>query len=645
VKEAVRTVLLVLLLVGYRGVSGSSGSTLFYFCVLDKFMRITQIFLLFSFLCSSSVAIAQLNKSAYWNNNTQLLPWRMVPTVTDVSYTDLDKDGDPDVLKAFINDSVPIVWIDDDDDMKKGDWEGDTDSDCLLIDRNKDGVFAGPDDFSIDWCDEDKNGKADIQLIASNGGLKHRGYFDWKADFMYILDEDEDNIMHYVDWNRILMQAWEHNGHANFFYDYHGNSTFLKMHASTFRINDLRYNWENPFIFYDTDNDKLTEMAIRLVDSPRFRDADSTKNGFDKIDPTHDVLFTRNIDYAALAWDLDNDNGPSNEFDFDMSLLFKGKGFEYTDQVHRFRSLAGLPAANKYFYDARWRNLQELVFPDRNAAADLIFTRGDWKECRLIFDEDDDCNRWERVEFYDPKDPFIIGTGKGGLDHNKQADASGDRGEFDLDNSGKGKLYLGLFDGRIHLYGAEWGAWRIDQTTFSYQGFGGEYDRWNKGRIQIQPEKFATVKYADTDNNGFIDQIEYDLDGDKLFEEKISLIALGIDDKQALFETGTSAYNDFNKLFSRVAEQMWKRAVQAVELAAKLRISTNWYAFYKQPRSIQEKYDFGFWLNFYLYRDIKHIAAQTNNKALLSKIDRAYYSGDWSLVNSSMLQHPTKNKN
>jgi hypothetical protein len=153
------------------------------------------------------------------------------------------------------------------------------------------------------------------------------------------------------------------------------------------------------------------------------------------------------------------------------------------------------------------------------------------------------------------------------------------------------------------------------------------------------------VKYADTDNNGFIDQIEYDLDGDKLFEEKISLIALGIDDKQALFETGTSAYNDFNKLFSRVAEQMWKRAVQAVELAAKLRISTNWYAFYKQPRSIQEKYDFGFWLNFYLYRDIKHIAAQTNNKALLSKIDRAYYSGDWSLVNSSMLQHPTKNKN
>jgi len=28
----------------------------------------------------------------------------------------------------------------------------------------------------------------------------------------------------------------------------------------------------------------------------------------------------------------------------------------------------------------------------------------EWDYCWFVFDEDDDCNRWERVEFYEPKD-------------------------------------------------------------------------------------------------------------------------------------------------------------------------------------------------------------------------------------------------
>ena len=300
---------------------------------------------------------AQENGPAYWNRNTQLIPWRMMPSITKITYADLDKDGDPDVLKAMINDSMPVVWIDDDDDMKTGDREGDTDNDCLLIDRNRDGIFAGPLDFSIDWSDEDGDGKADIQLIVNNAGTKVRNYFDWGADFMYIMDDDKDQIMHFVDWNKIMMRAWEHYGHSNFYKDYSGNSTFLKMHASSFRISDLRFNWENPFIFYDEDQDQLTEMAIRLVDTPKFRDAaNPKKNGFQLIDSSLDVQFTKRIDYAAITWDLDNDNGPGNEFDFDMSLLFKGRGFSYEDQGHPFKNLKGLAAANHLMYDSRWRS-------------------------------------------------------------------------------------------------------------------------------------------------------------------------------------------------------------------------------------------------------------------------------------------------
>lgn len=599
--------------------------------MLKKKLINSAIFLVIIFYSSS--LFSQKNNISYWNDNTQLLPWRMIPTISKITYLDLDKDGDPDILKAMLNDSIPILWIDDDDDMKMEDKEGDTDDDCLLIDKNKDGIFAGPFDFSIDWIDEDHDGKADIQLIVNNAGTKVRNYFDWDADFMYVLDVDKDQIMHYVDWNKIMMRAWEHYGHANFYKDYNGNSTFLKMHASSFRISDLRYNWENPFIFYDTDKDGLTEWAIRLVDTPFFRDSSNNKkNNFNLIDPSLDVQFTKKIDYAAITWDLDNDNGAGNEFDFDMSLLFRGNGFSYEDQGHRFKGLRGLATANSFMYDSRWRSIDTLFYPDRDTAYQMIFKKGDWQQCRLVFDEDDDCNRWERVEFYDPLDFWKTGIEHGGLDNNGQSDAIGDRGEFDMDNSGKGKLYIGAFDGRIHLYGAEWGGWRIDQTAFSYQGFGGFYEKWNRKRLQLMPEKFASIKYEDTDENGFIDQILYDLDGDKIFEDSVSLIKIGISDKQNLLNTGSISYKGFSTMFKTITEKNWSRALLALKAAEKYNINTYWYSFYKKPHSLQEKYDYSFWLNFYIYQDLRYQARVDNNQQLVSLIDKAYYSGNWTLL-------------
>jgi hypothetical protein len=479
----------------------------------------------------------------------------------------------------------------------------------------------------------DNDRKADVQLIVNNAGTNVRNFYDWGADYMFVFDDDKDQIMHYVDWNKIMMQAWEHSGHANFYKDYSGNSTFLKMHASTFRIGDLRYNWENPFIFYDTDKDGLTEWAIRLVDSPTFRDAtDSTRNGFDSFSKEIDVLFTENIDYAAITWDLDNDNAPSNEFDFDMSLLFKGKGFPYNDQFHPLKNWKGKANVNDIIYDKRWRELNGLFYPDRDTAYQMIFEKGLWNECRLVFDEDDDCNRWERVEFYDPKDPFIIGTEKGGLDHNKQADAAGDRGEFDMDNSGKGKLYVGAFDGRIHLYGAEWGAWRIDQLAYSFQGFGGNYERWGKERLQRQPEKFATVKYEDSNGNGFIDIIRYDLDGDSKFEDSVSLLALGINDIQPLVSTSSATYKTYTNLFDSVANQMWTKAKQALLVADKYKLNTNWYAFYKKPLSLHQKYEYGYWMQFYIYNDLRQDAKRKADAKQITLFDKAYYSGNWNLI-------------
>ena len=59
----------------------------------------------------------------------------------ELKHIDLDNDGDPDLIRIMLFDSIPAYWIDDDDDMKISDREGDLDNDCLIIDRNND-AFA-----------------------------------------------------------------------------------------------------------------------------------------------------------------------------------------------------------------------------------------------------------------------------------------------------------------------------------------------------------------------------------------------------------------------------------------------------------------------------------------------------------------------
>jgi hypothetical protein len=50
------------------------------------------------------------------------------------------------------------------------------------------------------------------------------------------------------------------------------------------------------------------------------------------------------------------------------------------------------------------------------------------------------------------------------------------------------------------------------------------------------------------------------------------------------------------------------------------------------PRTLHEKYEFGYWLNFYLYHDMRQIAASNKNADLVKKLNKAYYSGNWKLI-------------
>lgn len=538
-----------------------------------------------------------------------------------LKYIDLDKDGDPDLIQTTLFDSIPMFWIDDDDDMKVGDMEGDLDNDCLIIDRNRDGIFAGPGDLSLDWVDSNNDGIADMQVIAENGNPKITNYWEWSSNYMWIIDTEQDETFHYLNWKELTLRAWSHYGASNFYEDYHGQTLFQKAHLPSYRFSDLRYSWENPFLFYDTDKDGLTEMAIRLEDSCKFDEKTTARKN------DIDTRPTGKIDRAFLTFDLDNDNGPSNEFDFDMTVYFTGEGFSYADQVHHFDNMRGLPDADSLLYDKRWRQMNELVYADHDSAWSLIFKRGKWQQCWLTFDEDDDCERWERVEMYEPKNPFVIGMKKGGIDNNPQADATGDRGEWDLDNSGKGDLYIG-FDGRIHLFGAEKGYWRIDQDAKSYQGWGGLYEGVYK-RGQVEPTKFPTVAYEDTNNNGFFNLVKYDMDGDTIYEQTFNLTDFNINPNYQIIETAEMNSASMSILFEELATNIWAQAEEAIEAAKKYGINYKWYAQLLHPKSLNEKYQFGYWVQFYLFTDFCKLAENTNDKTLKEELIKAYFEQNW----------------
>ena len=408
----------------------------------------------------------------------------------------------------------------------------------------------------------------------------------------------------------------ERNGISDFYPDYSGQSMFLKLHAATNRIENLKLNWENPFLFYDTDKDGYSEMAVRMCDSPTFfNDANKKEN-------PETLRLSGKVDWASVSVDLDNDNGPGHEFDFDFTIGFRGKGFDYMDQIHKFK-MGSLSGTDSLFIDPRLRQLDELIYTDHDNALNLIFNRGKWDKVYFVYDEDDDCHRWERVEFLDPLDPFKVGSGKGGIDNNSQADIAGDRGEWDLDNSGKGKLFISKFDGRLHLFGAEWGCWRIDQETTYYQG-------WDRRWLNIEPKKFATVKYMDTDNNGFFDKIFYDLDGDTVFESTVDLKALGIDDNCQKIEISNFKYKDYQRLQKGISDQIWKNSQTARKVAAEVGLNLGWYAKLFQASSIEEKYQKGFWIQFYIYKDLADLYLRQDNKTMLEKLNKAYYGGNWS---------------
>jgi len=573
------------------------------------------------------------------------------PTPNDeIVRLDIDHDGKPDILERWWN-GKRVRWLDENHDMLPTDTRGDQVGDVLQIDINGDGLYDGPNDMDIKWADNDHDGRADLEAVVTQP--PEWGPDKWSAadsHWMIFIDVEKDGVLGWVDWTKFDFgdDNWGYTGCCDWLPDYNGDAIFLKVHRPPQSLPDPRLNWENPFAFYDFDNDGLSEMAMRWLDPVPPLEKDKTN-------------LSGVLSEAFVTFDIDNDSTKGNETDYDMSLRGAGgPGVPYRSMVHKYPALKGEPRFNDCFQWNNWRQIDELMYMPHDKSYDAFFTAG-WKTMYFVFDEDDDDHRWERVEMYypmhgfgGPKDIDIYSTKrwrrgnyaeqnmvnegeKPGLDGHPQSDSLGDRGEFDEDNSGNGKLYVGVFDRKLHLAGAEWGAWTVDKNA-----------EFHGGVKTPSPKPLAShveevVKYTDTDNNGFLDTVEYDYDGDRKVDFKVSLLDYKTasnphPDVVPLIDTQKEGWKGLNALFTRIANDSFQEGLTVYRAAWRRGLTTPEIDKLASAGAIGERYDHGYWLKEKIFRQIRGRLqqvrqAEPSKASMLDRLEkdltRLYYTGQF----------------
>jgi hypothetical protein len=551
---------------------------------------------------------------------------------------DINNDSQPDILERWWN-GKRVRWLDENGDMRPTDTRGDQVGDVMQIDKNGDGLYDSELDINIKWADNDGDGRADLQAFVTQGREWSNGKFNpANSHWMVFIDVEKDGVLGWLDWEKFDFDSdnWGYTGTSDWLPDYNGDAIFLKVHRPPQSLPDPRLNWENPFAFYDFDGDGASEMVMRWLDPVPALDKDVTK-------------LSGVLSEAFATFDLDNDSTKGNETDYDMSLRGAGgPGIPYRQFAHKYPALKGNPKFDGCFQWNNWRRIDELMYMPHEKSYDSFFSAR-WATTYFVFDEDDDDHRWERVEMYypmhgfgGPKDIDLYSTRKWrrgnyaelamvgpnerpGISGHPQADSLGDRGEFDEDNSGGGKLYVGVFDRKLHLAGAEWGAWTVDKN--------GEFHGGSKtpSPKPIAPRVEEVVKYTDTDQNGFLDTIEYDYDGDRTIDLRVSLLDYRTSSNPhpevtPLIDTHKERWQGLNVLFGKIASQSFQEALLVYHAAWRRGLTTPEMDKLASASSIGERYDHGYWLKEKIFREIR---GRVRGTQLEKDLTRLYYTGQF----------------
>ena len=413
-------------------------------------------------------------------------------------YVDYDGDGKPeevwfiDIDPRHSKSKRPILVrvIDEDGDLEMGS-EPDLDSDLYLVDWNADGTI----DAVVDY--EDMDGDQDIDRMSMFFYTAQHGLRVWWGR-----DDGDDNLLWYdIDYYYYQDPCQNHT-------HFGGDETFF-----AFYIKPGEKYWtpffENPFLFYDLDGDGVTDEVLRV-------------SGQD--DVVHSIRW---------SFDLDNDATLASPRDFDVSLSAYAPGLEVGNTALSWSSEAHKEVGNTLKIGDRQsevitiRDIETRPVLKRSEAT-AFFSNVTWSKLLMTWDENDlnmagdrnrsDIERWEGIIASPSTEEGFEFPVIGGPDcgpYNK-------RYQIVTRPSKPNEFYFNPAEGRLHIKHSDKTWMRVD---FNYDNKQDMYYLW-----------------SDTDNDGILDKVEVDINGDGKFDDSWQLDIMGIKNVRWNFEELHSAH-------------------------------------------------------------------------------------------------------
>ncbi|MBU3666379.1 MAG: hypothetical protein FGM15_10970 [Chthoniobacterales bacterium] len=527
---------------------------------------------------------------------------------------DATGDGKPDVIERWVG-GRRVRFFDEAGATKPEDTFGDTINGAMQVDVDGDGYFDGPKDYTIKWADRDSDGIADIEAYNSNPKPGFPSVFGPSGAVFYMtIDPDNTGMLADLDWKDVSVDWTRWDTPTNWRPNYHGNATFLKEHAPIWAVETPEFTWENPFLFFDPDGDGLSEVSIRVADNRAFVGPGQMRLRFDGI-----------VDEAWVSYDLDNNTGWGTTVSYDLTLYVAGKpGVDYSNDINEFPQLKAPEWAAPYYRNFDWRRQTRFRFIPRENAIQRLFG-AQWEKAWITFDEDGDCYRWERVELYYPGDPYLLErnppkAGTKSIIRNTQSDSLGDRGEWDEDFSGKGHMYRAAWDGKIHLCGAESGAWLVDRDA----AFNGSAHYNGRSPKEAATKVAEVIQYRDTNNSGWINQVIYDYDGDGQADRTDNLEELGVDTKGPVLDVTKMDWEALRKENAEAVNRSWREAQRMFHAALRHDFVDDAILKLIKAPSVGEKYRNAYRLKEDILRKVLAAAPTDQHRDIL----KAYYTNN-----------------
>lgn len=418
-------------------------------------------------------------------------------------YLDTDNDGKPDEVWFIDTDPrhndrhrpILVRVIDENNNLEYGK-EPDKHGDLWVADWNADGLV----DAVIGYEDTDEDGDVDhmgMYFVDQINGLRA-----W-----WLIDDGDDNLLGYdVDYiyYQIPCQSHTHFG---------GNESLISMYFDREKKQWVPF-WENPFLFYDSDNDGVTEEVVRIEgegDIMRF-----LRWSFN-VNPIKGEFRNFDVGITACAPGWNEKSGRESAFTLRLG----------EDQTESFK-LRGFPTGQVVKRSAARENLKSIQW------ARVLMT---WDENDLNTAWDrpgDKIERWEGIISVGVKEPGYHMPQVGGPDcgpFNK-------RYELVLHPAGANEFYFNPADHRIHIKNSNRMWINVD-----YNG-------------DLQTDMVYTWK--DIDSDGVMDRVEIDLDGDRQTDDWYDLDITGI------WDVGWN-FNDLNNARAPVLREEPERKYYLIQ--------------------------------------------------------------------------------